>query len=207
MLSKVFRYRCLRAHLVSTWHGSGRPWDRPSPACTRRTLCRCWRLGLTPACGGWLPGEGPCSYCRSPGSSAVSQDQLSTSFLHSPYLPCRSLSSADSLPLTSSCRLPLSRPIVLGFVHGFLSGAVLKDGAGTLRFGRYHDNTFCPCHIAFGLCRPAQKARARVVVRVAGSLHRGHRDGNVRVGDAMRRTIPACFSWPESRKLQGFCQN
>lgn len=59
--------------------------------------------------------------------------------------------------------------IVLGLVHGFLNGAVLKDGAGTLGLVGIMTILFVLITLASAFVVSLKKPWARVVVRVAGS--------------------------------------
>jgi hydrogenase/urease accessory protein HupE len=59
--------------------------------------------------------------------------------------------------------------IVLGLVHGFLNGAVLKDGAGTLGLAGIMTILFVLVTLASAFVVSLKRPWARVVVRVAGS--------------------------------------
>jgi len=59
--------------------------------------------------------------------------------------------------------------IVLGLVHGFLNGAALKDGAGTLGLIGIMTMLFVLVTLASALVVSLGKPWARIVVRVAGS--------------------------------------
>ena len=59
--------------------------------------------------------------------------------------------------------------IVLGLVHGFLNGAVLKDGAGTLGLVGIMTILFVLVTLASAFVVSLKRPWARVVVRVAGS--------------------------------------
>jgi urease accessory protein len=59
--------------------------------------------------------------------------------------------------------------IVLGLVHGFLNGAVMKDGAGTLGLVGIMTILFALVTLASAFVVSLKRPWARVVVRVAGS--------------------------------------
>jgi len=59
--------------------------------------------------------------------------------------------------------------IVLGLVHGFLNGAVMKDGAGTLGLVGIMTILFVLVTLASAFVISLKRPWARVVVRVAGS--------------------------------------
>jgi len=59
--------------------------------------------------------------------------------------------------------------IVLGLVHGFLNGAALKDGAGTLGLIGIMTMLFVLVTLASALVVSLGKPWARIAVRVAGS--------------------------------------
>ena len=59
--------------------------------------------------------------------------------------------------------------IVLGLVHGFLNGAVMKDGAGTLGLVGIMTILFVLVTLASAFVVSLKRPWARVVVRVAGS--------------------------------------
>jgi urease accessory protein len=59
--------------------------------------------------------------------------------------------------------------IVLGLVHGFLNGAALKDGAGTLGLIGIMSMLFISVTLVSAFVVSLKKPWARIVVRVAGS--------------------------------------
>ena len=205
MLSKVFRYRCLRAHLVST--GMGPVYDGIDHLLlTPEDLVPVLALGLYAGLRGVVTGRRAMFILP----LAWFVGGIAGSALN--IVPAFPIPAMSFLVLGGLIAADLFMPATAVTAYSARLCPWIPERCGSERWsrnarvGRYHDNTFCPCHIAFGLCRLAQKALGACGGARGGQLDRGHRDADVRVGDAMRRTIPACF-WPESRKLQGFCQS